>query len=60
MRRGQRVQVTECGGRKLIRRFIRDNGRTIEICNEAEYRAAVKEKREPEGVGFPREAVRIS
>jgi len=52
------VEVREYGGKKLIRRVIADKGSTVVICNEAEYLAAMQEKREPEGIGFPRKSVR--
>jgi hypothetical protein len=59
MDRGQVVEVTEYGGKKLIRRVIADRGGTVVVCNEAEYLAAIREKREPEGIGFPRKSVRL-
>jgi hypothetical protein len=57
MDRGQMVQVTEYGGNKLIRRVIADKGEVIVICNEQEFRNALREKREPNGIGFPRKSV---
>jgi hypothetical protein len=59
MDRGQTVEVTEYGGNKLIRRVITDRGDTVVICIEAEFLAAIREKREPEGIGFPRKSVRL-
>jgi len=58
MDRGQRVEVTEFDGNKLIRRVIRDRGAVVVICNEQEFRDALREKREPDGIGFPRKSVR--
>jgi len=58
MEKGQKVQVREYGGKLLIRRVVVDRGRSIVICNEAENSAAMKEKREPEGVGFPRDQIK--
>ena len=57
MQRGEKVQVTEYGGGKLVRRVVADLGRTVVVCNEKEYASATGEGREPEGIGFPREAV---
>jgi hypothetical protein len=57
MNRGQKVRVTEYGGRKLVRRVILDRGASVVVCNETEYVTATKEKREPAGIGFPRESV---
>jgi hypothetical protein len=57
MKQGQEVQVTEYGGRKIVRRVVVDRGRSVVICNEKEYIAAQEEGREPKGIGFPREAV---
>jgi hypothetical protein len=54
---GQKVQVTEYGGGKLIRRVVADRGRSVVICNEDEYLSSQAEGREPDGIGFPREAV---
>jgi hypothetical protein len=56
--RGQRVQVTEFDGNRLIRIVIADKGEVIVICNEQEFRNALRDKREPEGIGFPRKSVR--
>ena len=57
MHPGQKVQVTEYGGRKLIRLVVADKGRSVVVCNEREFERAQEERREPDGVGFPREAV---
>ena len=60
MNQGDKVMVTEYGGGKLIRRVVVDRGRTVVICNEKEYATAQAEGREPDGIGFPREAVEES
>jgi hypothetical protein len=57
MNRGQKVKVTEYGGKKLVRRVVLDRGKSVVVCNETEYIAAIKEEREPAGIGFPRESV---
>ena len=41
----------------MAQRVVADLGRTVVVCNEKEYARAVAEGREPEGIGFPREAV---
>jgi len=56
---GMTVLVREYGGRELTRRVVRDLGKTVVICNEREFSAARKERREPEGVGFPCDAVKL-
>jgi len=58
MERGQTVEVTTYGGRKLLRTVILDHGSFIVVCNPDEYKTATKEKREPQGVGFPRKDVK--
>ena len=57
MQRGDSVQVVEYGGGKVIRRVIADRGKTVEICNEVEYGAAVSEERRPRGVGVLRQFI---
>ena len=57
MKTGTIVQVTEYGGNLLKRRVVSDLGKTVVVCNEAEYRRAKKEGRKPHGIGFPREAI---
>ena len=57
MKRGDIVEVIEFGGRKLRRRVAADRGEFIIVCNEAEYKKAVAEHREPIGVGFPAQCV---
>ena len=58
MEQGQRVEVTEYGGVKRIRRVVADRGEVIVVCNEKEFDTAVAEKRKPEGIGFPRKSVK--
>ena len=57
MEPGRKVQVVEYGGRKLTRVVVADRGRSVVVCNEREYTKARDEHREPDGIGFPREAV---
>jgi hypothetical protein len=54
---GQRVRVTEYGGRQVVRRVVKDCGTFVVVCNEHEYATAKKNGREPEGIGFPRRSV---
>jgi len=58
MKAGTMVEVVEFGGRRLKRRVVADQGRIVVICNEEEYRRATRERREPKGIGFPRESVK--
>jgi hypothetical protein len=55
---GTKIHVREFGGRELTRRVVRDIGKTVVVCNEQEYERARSEHREPDGIGFPREAVK--
>jgi hypothetical protein len=57
MQPGQKVQVTEYGGRKLVRLVVAEKGHSIVVCNEVEYARAREEHRLPDGIGFPRESV---
>ena len=57
MHPGQKVQVTEYGGRKLIRLVVADKGRSVVVCNEREFERAQEERRQPDGIGFPRGSV---
>ena len=59
MNPGQKVKVTEYGGRQLIRRVVVDRGASVVVCNEEEYITAEKQRRQPEGVGFPIRAVEL-
>lgn len=59
MEAGDRVQVTEYGGRKLIRRVVANRGESIVVCNEEEYKRAASKGRGPDGIGFPRQSVRL-
>lgn len=59
MNPGQKVQVIEYGGRKLIRRVVADRGASVVVCNEEEYVAAARQHREPAGIGFPRRVVEL-
>jgi hypothetical protein len=57
---GQLVAAKTYGGERITRRVVRDLGRTVVICSEAEYKAAKREERQPEGVGFPRADVSVT
>jgi hypothetical protein len=54
---GDKVRVTEYGGRKLFRWIVADRGGTVVVCNEKEYSDAQAEGRERTGIGFLRVAV---
>lgn len=56
---GAVVKVHCYGGEILMRRVVRDLGKTVVICNESEYRNAVQEHREADDIGFPRSAVEL-
>jgi len=58
MEQGQTVQVTEYGGRQIVRRVVADLGLSVVVCNEEEYLLAKAERRVPDGIGFPRDSVR--
>jgi hypothetical protein len=58
MEPGQRVEVTEYGGVRGIKRVVADRGEVIVVCNEKEFDTAITEKRPPDGIGFPRKSVR--
>lgn len=57
MERGDIVRVREYGGRVLTRRVVTNSGPLVHVCNEEEYRRAVSEGREPDGIGFPRDCI---
>lgn len=59
MELGTIVEVNAYGGEVLKRRVVDDLGKTIVVCNEAEFQKALKEKRQPSGIGFPRDDVFI-
>jgi len=59
MEAGDRVQVTEYRGRKLILRVVANRGESIVVCNEEEYKRAASKGRGPDGIGFPRQSVRL-
>lgn len=56
---GTKVKVQCYGGEILTRRVVRDGGRTVIVCNESEYRDAIREGRKPDGIGFPHSAVQV-
>jgi hypothetical protein len=55
---GALVEARCYGGETVKRRVVEDIGRTVVICNEREYQGALAEGRNPEGIGFPRSAIR--
>jgi len=59
MRPGDTVQLLEYKGYKRKARVVADRGRTIEVCNEHEYKQAVADGRKPSGIGFPRQYVKL-
>ena len=58
--RGQSVTVVEFGGNVLKRVVLADRGRAIVVCNPQEFHRATEEKRQPEGIGFPRKDVQTT
>ena len=52
------MSVEAYGGEILTRRVVVDTSNVVVVCNEQEYQRANAERREPDGVGFPREAVK--
>lgn len=54
---GQVVTVRLYGGETGVRRVVADKGAVVVICSEGEYANAKREKREPVGLGFPRQDV---
>jgi hypothetical protein len=54
---GDVVKVKAYGGEILTRRVVADLGKTVVICSEAEFQRSKKQKREPSGIGFPRDDV---
>ena len=57
MVKGQKVTVMLYGGDAAERRVVADKGAFIVVCSQDEYVRAEREKREPEGIGFPKEDV---
>jgi hypothetical protein len=57
MQPGQWVTAKLYGGGTAARRVVADKGDVVVICADEEYAAALREKREPSGLGFPREDV---
>jgi hypothetical protein len=54
MVKGQLVTALLYGGGTAERRVVADKGDVIVICSEEEYQKALREGREPSGLGFPR------
>ena len=57
MQKGQVVTALLYGGEEAERRVVKDNGSVVVLCSEDEYQFALAAKREPTGIGFPREDV---
>ncbi len=58
MQPGDRVMVKVFGGRTVNRIVVQPLGNTVVICRPDEWREAVRENRQPNGVGFPLSDVR--
>lgn len=57
MAKGQLVTVRLYGGQTAIRRVVAVKRDVIVICTEEEYQEAQRDRREPSGLGFPRQDV---
>lgn len=57
MSKGDWVMVRAYGGEVLRRRLAAENDRLVYVCTDDEYEAATREDREPNAVGFYREAI---
>lgn len=57
MLRGQEVQVKAFGGVVLQRIVIEHLIDTVVVCDAEEWKAAMREGRQPIGIGFPVSAV---
>lgn len=53
MKRGDIVRVRLWGGSTALRRVVAVKPKVVVICSEWEFQAAMEEKREPQGLGFP-------
>jgi hypothetical protein len=53
MKKGDLVIVRAFGGELLKRRVVEVLGKTVIVCNEAEFLRAKSEDRRPTGIGFP-------
>jgi hypothetical protein len=54
---GQIVTVKLYGGKTAQRRVVAIKGDVIVVCAEQEFQAALRENRQPSGLGFPVEDV---
>jgi hypothetical protein len=59
MKAGDKVRVRAYGGVVLERRAVRADERMVYVTTEQEYRAALREGRKPDAVGFFKEALVI-
>ncbi len=55
---GSLVSVLCYGGEVLTRRVVSDDGHTVTVCSEIAYQHAQSKNRKPNGIGFPKTAVR--
>lgn len=53
MTKGQIVTVKLYGGETAKRRVVAVKENVVVICSEEEYQTAMRQGREPEGLGFP-------
>jgi hypothetical protein len=53
MTKGQVVTVKMFGGETAKRRVVAIKENVVVICAEEEYQTALRQGREPEGLGFP-------
>ena len=60
LHKGQVVTATAYGGEKLKRLVIADLGKRVLVCTEEEFHRAAQEKRQPDGIGFPRKDIRAT
>jgi hypothetical protein len=51
--KGQTVTVKLYGGETARRRVVAVKENVVVICSEEEYQTALRQGREPEGLGFP-------
>lgn len=58
--KGQIVNVRVYGGKIVQRRLIVKREKVTVICHEDEWQRAIRERREPEGLGFPHEDVEVT
>jgi hypothetical protein len=57
IKRGQLVTVRDAWGRKLSKKVFAVSGVKVWVCSPEEFENAMRERREPKGIGFPKEDV---